>query len=276
MSCKPLLCFQVDGNDDGESTEIIFAASSIEAKRRWSSEHWDGQEIAGISANRRPQWDQFAPGPVPSLELIDAGWWMECHGCNVRIDSDGVGNSDAYTDSYTHEDWALHHEYGPDLTLPVMQPVEPTPGAIWCHQGCHDRHMAEKRRIARMTQRARAICKAAVLRRWPGVTIVDRPGHSDSHCYVARHSSGYLLIQDISVRFEIEGMKHGGASLRVTDYKWRYARERRPDKSDHKGWREHPLPVSARTREVELYMANGDKPVWDAWVAPAQPEYAKP
>lgn len=273
---KPLLCYIVDGNDDGESAEIIFAASSIEAKRDWSNSHWDGREIAGISARRQPQWDTYAPGPVPRLELIEAGWWMECFGCSVRIDSDSIGTSDAYTNGYCREDWDLDREYGPDLTLPVMQPVEPTRGSIWCRQECYDRDMAEERRIARMTARAIAICTAAVLRRWPGVTIVNRPGHSDAYAYVTRHSSGYLLIHDVSVRFEVPGMQHGGGSLHVWDQKWRYARERRPDDRDYRGYREHPLPVSARTREANLYMANGDKAVWDAWVAPAKPEYVGP
>lgn len=38
---KPLRCYHVSGSTDQEDDEVMFAGSSIEAKRRWASEHGD-------------------------------------------------------------------------------------------------------------------------------------------------------------------------------------------------------------------------------------------
>lgn len=268
-----LKCFLVDGDGDPENIEIIFAKSSIEAKRRWSNEHGDGDKfIAGIGAKRKPHWDQYAPGPVPSLELIDEGWWMECHGCGVKLDSDVIGTSDPYTDGYGPTDWALDREYGPDLTLPVCEPYEPKPGSLFCNRACHEREMAERRRIKRMQAKALDIVRGEVQRRFPGV-VIDEGGatlSSRHHVYASRDSScGYLLIQDVRVSFKCPGMKYG-ATLAVRDEKWRqsYVVNGRPwearDGYDAQT-RRNRTPLAQRKRDVELWVANGDKDIWDAW-----------
>lgn len=260
---KPLKCFLVDGNDDPEDTMIVFAKSSIEAKRDWSNEHGDGPKfITGISTKRMPQWDAFAPGPVPRLELLYAGWWMECHGCGTKIDQDAIGwtiGLDAIDDDLS--------EYGPDLTKPIMEPYEPHAGAIWCHLGCHERDMRDRRRIKTLERRACNVIKAAVLRRYPGVTIVDRPGMMDCHVY-AQKTDGRYLVHSVNVRFEIPGMKHGGCSFGINDDKWRQARiEVQGPQMDYWLNRRRTLrpPMSERKRTVTLYVTNGDKDLWDAW-----------
>lgn len=266
------ICFVVDGNGDPEDTEIIFAKSSVEAKRRWSNEHGDGdRHIAGISAKRRPEWDSFAPGPVPYLELLDAGWWVECHGCGVRISGEDIGSSEPYTDGYTYADWALTREYGPDLTLPVLDPYEPRPGAIWCRKACHDDDMTKRSRIKRMTAKAIDLVSAEVRRRWPGVEI----DAARAHVYVNRDSScDYLLIHDVRVFFKSPGMKYG-ATYTVRDEKWRtsYVINGRPWEP-RDGYtcqtRSNRAPLSTRTRNAELWVANCDKKIWDAFVAPSK------
>jgi hypothetical protein len=266
-----LKCFFVEGNNDPEDSEIIFAKSSIEAKRWWANEYGDGDRcIAGISAKRRPEWDEHAPGPVPSLELLDAGWWMECHGCGVRIDQDAIGTSEPYTDGYTYEDFALDREYGPDLTLPICQPVEPKPGVIYCNDACHARHDAERKRIKRMEAKALAIVRAHVLRRFPGVTI-DESDRSGSHVYVNRDRCGALLIVDVRVGFKCPGMKYG-ATFAVRDEKWRHShvidgRPWEPSDGYHTRTKRNRAPLSQRKRDVELWVANGDKETWEAWHA---------
>lgn len=266
-----LKCFFVEGNNDPEDSEIIFAKSSIEAKRWWASEHGDGEKyITGISARRRQEWDQYAPGPVPSLELLDAGWSMECHGCGVRIDQDAIGTSEPYTDHYTYEDYALNREYGPDLTLPVCDPYEPIPGSIFCNKACHDREMAERKRIKRMEAKALAIVRAHVLRHFPGVTIEESDRYG-SHVYVNRDRCGALLIVDVRVGFKCPGMKYG-ATFAVRDERWRQSyvingRPWEPRDGYHTRTQRNRAPLSQRKRDVELWVANGDKDVWDAWRA---------
>lgn len=266
-------CFVVQNARDPDPTEIYFAKSRIEAVRWFANEHGDGdREIAGISARREKQWDHYAPGPVPKMELIDAGWWMECHGCGVRIDIDAVGTSEPYTSGYDYEDYELDREYGPDLTLPICDPYEPKPGAIWCRKQCHDDDKAERRRIKRMERRAVAIVEAAALRRWPGIEIVrSKEGYHSGHVYVWRDSScGYLLIVDVRVAFTFPGATVGGGTLAVRTEKWEqsYIIDSRPwqpsDGYDVRR-RKHRAPLSMRTRDVELWMSNGDKAAWNAW-----------
>lgn len=264
---RPLKCYHVDGEGcDAEDIEIIFARSSIEAKRRWANEHWDG-EIAGVSARREKQWDKFAPGPVPNMELLGAGWSMECHGCSAKIFEEGIGSP---VERGEIDDVAE----APERAADILDPYEPRPGAIWCNRACHDRDMLERRRIKTIGTRALRVVKAEVMRRWPGVTLAADDSMRHHHVYATRHSSGWLLVHDVRVRFTVPGMHFGGCELRVDDEKWRYARERRPDPKDSRGYREHPLQLAQRKRAVELLCANGDKDVWEAWVEANKPQEA--
>lgn len=80
------LCFHVSSGNDPEMDMVVFARSSIEAKRDWANEHGDGDRyIAGISAKRCKGWDKYAPGPVPAMAMIDDGWRFECHGCSRSV-----------------------------------------------------------------------------------------------------------------------------------------------------------------------------------------------
>jgi hypothetical protein len=267
-----LRCYFVDGNGDPEDSEIIFAKSSIEAKRLWANEHGDGDRfIAGIRAMRRARWDKHAPGPVPGLELIDEGWWVECHGCGVKIDHGAIGTSDPYTGHYTYLDYGLDREYGPDLTLPICDPYEPNPGSIFCNKACHDRETAERKRMVRMKAKAIAIVRAEVMRRFPGAEIIgNETALWGQHVYVARdRSCGALLISDVRIGFILPGMKYG-ASLVVRDEKWRqsYIVNGRPWESRdgyHLQTTQNRAPLSTRKREVDVWVANGDSDVFDAW-----------
>lgn len=262
-----LKCFKVEGEGcDAECIQIIFAKSSIEAKRRWSNEHWDGETISGISAQRQPHWDQHAPGPVPALEMIDAGWYFECHGCGTQISNDYIGTTER--SGFDEDEFALDREYGPDLTIPKMQPVELKHQRVFCTQACCDRHELERSRIKRMTRRALKVMQAAILRRFPtGVTFHDKDsGHWSPHVYVTR-TQGYLLIHQVVVTFTGPGMKYG-ASLRSCDEKWRHARVKTDRWSRSYGdYRSIPLPLSERTRDTGYSVAGGDREVFEAWAA---------
>src|SRR5262249_12169944 len=150
MTAAPM-CFQVEGEGcDAEDVRLIFATSSIAAKRRWANDRdWDG--IAGISAIRKPYWDKYAETGVPALERIEEGWHYECTGCGTQVHQDYIGTRERSQDDY--EDAALDREYGPDLSRPVMKPVEPLIGYVWCHQSCYDADLVRGAELRRYEER---------------------------------------------------------------------------------------------------------------------------
>lgn len=244
-----MLCYHVSGGDP-EQDMILFCKTSIEAKRRWSNEHGDGDaHIAGISAKRCNGYDQYAPGPVPALVLLGDGWWFWCHGCGCRISDDGIGGP-------VDED---------DDGSPLMAPVEEPHQRIWCHAGCRDRDLAERGRIKRMERRALKVMKAGILKRFPGVSFPTR--EYSAHVYISR-AQGRLLVHQTAIQFEVPGMKHGGCCLRACDEKWRYRWEEVQGPILTSEWYRKKLQphLSARVREVTLSCANGDKSVWEAWI----------
>lgn len=55
---------------------VIFAETGVVARRRGANQlNVDFESVE--SCKRSPEFDQFAPGPVPVKELIAAGWWFE-------------------------------------------------------------------------------------------------------------------------------------------------------------------------------------------------------
>lgn len=82
---KRLKAYQVHDGDEGWA--IVFATNSATARREGAGEI--GCEWGDIDTCRRaPQWDQYAPGPVPPLARIASGWWYECAHCGRRVSED--------------------------------------------------------------------------------------------------------------------------------------------------------------------------------------------
>lgn len=262
LAVSDRLCFHVSGNHDPEEDMIVFAKTSIEAKRQWANEHGDGdQYITGISAHRCKGWDKFAPGPVPALELIDGGWWFECEGCARRINQDAI-------DCGLDED----DEGGP---APAMQPYEPAPQRIWCSRECHDRDIAERARVKRAKARAIARVQAHVLRRYPGVTLRtgDYAHYADVQSDEMAH--GRHLVREVRIGFELPGMKHGGLCFTVSDQKWRNtAVELIGPVEPWAGYRRVRAPFVERERRLELTCAKGDLPIWEDYRLPQPSEDA--
>ncbi|MBR8279755.1 hypothetical protein [Burkholderia vietnamiensis] len=84
MSEKPLKAYQVNVDADDVYSCVVFATNSATARREGASElgyEWDDVE----SCRRRPNFDEYAPGPVPPRALIEDGWRFECHGCGTPV-----------------------------------------------------------------------------------------------------------------------------------------------------------------------------------------------
>jgi hypothetical protein len=81
-AAKPLRAYTVHDGDDGWTT--VFASSGIAARRLGAGElNCEFEEVD--SCRRSPQFDEFAPGPVPSHALIDGGWRFECSRCRESV-----------------------------------------------------------------------------------------------------------------------------------------------------------------------------------------------
>lgn len=151
---KPLKAYEV--RDDGEGyCCIIFATNSATARREGASElgtDWEGVE----SCRRAPHLDQYAPGPVSPMTLIEHGWWFECSHCGRRVSDDMAEEL---------EDDGLN----PDDFVP--RPAGDR--GIYCSANCECADYMEKRGREEAEDALREVFEA----KFPGAAIVD------VHCY---------------------------------------------------------------------------------------------
>lgn len=142
--------------DDGEGyCCVVFATNSATARREGASElgiDWESVE----SCCRAPHLDQYAPGPVPPLTLIEHGWRFECSHCGRRV-SDGM--------SEELEDEGLN----PDDFIP--RPAGKT--GVYCGAGCECADHMEERGREEAEDSLRQVFEA----KFPGATVIH------VHCY---------------------------------------------------------------------------------------------
>ena len=79
-----LKAFMCTHDDSDDHTMIIFAETASKARKEYAGAA--DAEYIDARATRKPQFDQYAPGPVPVLVLLENNWWFECSGCTKRID----------------------------------------------------------------------------------------------------------------------------------------------------------------------------------------------
>lgn len=135
---KRLKAYQVSDGDD--MTVIRYAASSAVARREGGSEigcEWDGVD----SCHRKPEYDQYAPGPVPSPVLIADGWGFECS--NISC-------------------WQT-------VTADTDEKVFSQAGDVYCCQACMARHFVKQRANAA----AAVALQELVETRLPGCRVTD-------------------------------------------------------------------------------------------------------
>lgn len=272
----PLKCYQVDGEGcDAEDIRLWFGRSAIEVKRRWSNEFWDGREIAGISAKRKPEWDKYAGTGVPALERIDAGWYYECTGCCTTINHDYIGTRERSHDGY--EEACLDREYGPDLTRTVMEPVEPIHGRPWCSQSCFEDDIARAAKLRRYEERIHAWLARRVKRRLPDAEILPLPpvdyeryewhavyaSRDSSYCYVQRGKRVYAKVDKVRPWMQINSWMVGGFGVCEAHLRFRW-----PDaKYGSASFRIFNDRFNGKPRKAEFMVAGGDREAFEAWAA---------
>lgn len=210
--------YAVQEEDEGTGG-IVFAKTNAQARRiganRFDNE-WDGVTC------RRAAWaDQYAPGPVPFKVMFENGWWRECDGCGVRIEQNG---------------------YDADGNTIDFDIVDDGP-RTYCTPTCRDRDLIERAKVERVKRRAIAVMRNHLLRRVPGVTIVDGPENWATHAFVSRDKHGRLRIGQAIISFDFPGRKHGLGSLRA-------------DRDQ-----------SHMDRKPTVWISNGDREIWAAWRA---------
>lgn len=78
--------------DEAEDTEIVFAATNGAARFPYAQRlDWDFRDVR---VRRAPEYDAYAPGPVPVSVMLDHGWRFECFECYrmLSLDMDFVEN----------------------------------------------------------------------------------------------------------------------------------------------------------------------------------------
>lgn len=142
---KRLLAYEVREPDEGHCV-IVFATNNATARREGGNE-LDCEFGEVEHCRRRPHFDQYAPGPVPPLVLIEHGWWFECHHCSRKIDE--------YMDD---------ENFDPDDCTPVASGQD-----VFCCSTCQARNHAERR--------ANGAAKVALIElfeaKFPGCSIKD-------------------------------------------------------------------------------------------------------
>jgi hypothetical protein len=132
---------RVDDSEGGAA--IAFATNNASARRKGGNE-LDASFEEVESCRRAPEFDAYAPGPVPPLVLIEHGWWFECFNCGRTVREDEEEDDDG------------------DPLSPVA-----VGQAVFCCPICQARHYAE--------QRARKAAEAAfveiVVTKWPEAKV---------------------------------------------------------------------------------------------------------
>jgi hypothetical protein len=171
---EQLKAYMVSEPDEGHAC-VVFAVSGARARQTGASElgtDWDGIEFC----RRAPEFDAYAPGPVPQRALYDAGWWFECGHCEQRVhqEEEHKGRADAEGNDADPESFGFF-ERG---------------RRVYCCRACMAQEDAE--------QRDRAAREAAlvelVLAKYPEVASVI-------HAYADRHDP-----RRSSIRFALPGL----------------------------------------------------------------------
>jgi hypothetical protein len=181
----PLRAFVVQ--EDYEGTGDVFYARHDIVARKAFAEEFNDAELRGVTCQRAPWADKYAPGPCPRLVMIDNGWWMDCAGCGLRITHDADGDSE--------------DQVRPDKAVEVGT-------FVYCSPGCRHRHLQEK--TLRKIHGLRAIhqLRAKLFRLAPGVTLLGK-----DHAYVVREGRRWIAKQVI-VRFTFPGATINNGEIR--------------------------------------------------------------
>lgn len=199
-------------HDGGDHSVIVFALHNVVARREGANELDIGFNEVDY-CTRSPEFDSYAPSPVPPLVAIEHGWWFECACCGRKVDTDVCQHAE-----YDGED--------PDLFGAVADGH-----VVYCSETCRQREFVE--------HRARRAAEAALIEvfeaEFAGATILSVWANLDGYqlAGASRRSSGSV------VTFKFPGGK-SAANWSFGDEKASLSRD---DIAAYCAWRGKPVPA---------------------------------
>jgi hypothetical protein len=157
--CRKLLCFVVEDDDDvlELGSRFVFTTRERDARKIAAGEFSTDPGDPSVILRRAPEFDRYAPGPVPPQALLDAGWWITCAECEHHVSDDGC------------DDCANERVDDQPMPPPVV-----CGGMVFCSQDCKDDYDAARARDAKY----KADMTRLALDTFPGATVLQVWGMS--------------------------------------------------------------------------------------------------
>lgn len=171
-----LKAYMVTDTYEGHAS-VEFAHHAVVARREGANEL--NTEFDAVTCRRAPQFDHFAPGPVPRMALIEDGWWFECSNCYRRAEE---------------RDWDDVDDPRP------MEPCVNGQDLVFCCKACRAEHGAKRRAREDATD---ALCEL-IYTRFPAAHI--RSTHVYGERLEKAEKGGGILS---SASFDLPGLQHG-------------------------------------------------------------------
>lgn len=150
---RALKAYTVTDDFEGYGS-LQFARHAVVARRNGADDL--GVEFEYVTCRRSPEFDTYAPGPVPPLVMIENGWSFECGHCGRRVWSDMA--DDLESDGFDPADFT-----------PVMDR-----SIVFCSAACmaadHERRRKHDMTTAAMTELVETLLPGAEVVR---VTVCD-------------------------------------------------------------------------------------------------------
>jgi hypothetical protein len=164
---------------DEEEGRVIFAANNAVARRNGGLE-LGGDWYSVESCRRAPEFDEYAPGPVPAQALLEHGWWLECSNCSRQI----------YGDDSAHwvDDEGFDH-YSPYACVGKR---------AWCSAACLARDDANTRE----RKAAEVSVIEMLLSKYPEITKF-------THVYAGDHPGAHWNTGRQEATFDMPGLQRG-------------------------------------------------------------------
>jgi hypothetical protein len=177
--------------DEAEDTEIVFAATNGAARFPYARRlDWDFRDV---KVRRAPEYDAYAPGPVPVSVMLDHGWRFECFECYrmLSLDMDFVENMSS--DDLKH--WARSNaphvaaleEFDAANPEPAGAPDSCTPQERWAAENKQREWRARRERLSIK------IIPPALSRKALRINDAAAECFCDAHCEQKAHTRRALL-----------------------------------------------------------------------------------
>lgn len=167
--------------DDDDSACIVFARTELGASRLVRfQDGFDGYEPEYGERIRAPEFDHFAPGPVPLSALLEAGWRYECDWCSHTVDVDGCEEcADPCSSCEKGEEACSSCEKDGAEWISPAPVIRDDADEVYCSQACADAEDAERNAKKAREAECRLKCREAlarypsaeIWRYWPGMNL---------------------------------------------------------------------------------------------------------